>query len=188
MTLDALASEIATAAKEEAKALTDAAKAEAKGILDEAKAAASSQRDEIIARAERNCAQIKTESVASARQANQNAQLLAKREELDATWEAVKEQVGSAKLKGRAALLKALVAEAKKEAEKGMVMRPVAIDRGALEKASGGFDVGSDVVGLGGFTLESQDGSVVLDYRFDGRLEDAWDGSLSAVSSTLFGA
>ena len=34
MTLEALASEIATAAKKEAKGITDAAKAEAKEILD----------------------------------------------------------------------------------------------------------------------------------------------------------
>ncbi|MBC8437723.1 MAG: hypothetical protein H8D82_00460 [Euryarchaeota archaeon] len=187
MSLDALASEIATAAKSEVKAITDSAKAEAKVILDEAKAVAANQRDALIARAERDCAQIETESVAAARQANQNAKLVARREELDATWNAVKTKVGAAKLAGRAALLKSLVAESKKDAEKGMILCPVSIDRAALEKASTGYDFGDDVDGLGGFVLQTSDGSVVLDYRFNGRLEEAWKSNLSDVSATLFG-
>ncbi len=187
MSLDALASEIATAAKKEAKAITDAAEAEAKSILDEAKAVTAALHDDAVVRAERECEQIETESVASTRQANQNAQLVAKREELDATWVAVKEKVASAKLAGRSGLLKNLVSEAKKDAGKDMILCPVALDRGALEKAGTGFDIGDDVSGLGGFVLQTSDGSVVLDYRFDGRLEDAWKSNLSSVSSTLFG-
>jgi V/A-type H+-transporting ATPase subunit E len=187
MSLDALASEIATAAKKEAKAITSAADTEAKSILDDAKAVAAALHDDAVARAERECTQIETESVASTRQANQNAQLVAKREELDATWAAAKEEVASAKLAGRSGLLKHLVSEAKKDAEKNMVLCPVALDRAALEKAGTGFDIGDDVSGLGGFVLQTSDGSVVLDYRFDGRLEDAWSSSLSSVSTTLFG-
>ena len=187
MTLEALASEIATAAKKEAKGITAAAKAEAKEILDEAKAEVKSLGEDIQSRAERECAQIKTETVASARQANQKTELIARREELDATWEAMLELVGSSSLKGRAGLIKALVNIATDEAEKGMVLRPVSIDRPALEKSSSGFDFGSDVDGLGGFVLESKDGSVVLDYRFDGRLEETWKSSLSSVTSVLFG-
>tara|TARA_B100001750_G_scaffold245925_1_gene266804 strand:+ start:1103 stop:1672 length:570 start_codon:yes stop_codon:yes gene_type:complete len=187
MTLEALASEIATAAKKEAKGITDAAKAEAKEILGEAKAEAKAHDKEIHSRAERECAQIKTETVASARQANQKAQLIARREELDATWEAMREQVGSSSLKGRADLIKALLSKAGDEGEKDMILCPVSIDRPVLEMASSGFDFGSDVEGLGGFVLETKDGSVVLDYRFDGRLEETWKASLSSVTSVLFG-
>ena len=187
MTLEALASEIATAAKKEAKGITDVAKAEAKVILDEAKAEANAHSEEINSRAERECTQIKTETVASARQANQKAQLIARREELDATWDAVREQVGSSSMNGRLALLKTLLAQAKSDAEKGMVLHPVGIDRPALEMASTDFDIGSDVDGLGGFVLETKDGSVVLDYRFDGRLDESWKSSLSSVTSALFG-
>ena len=43
------------------------------------------------------------------------------------------------------------------------------------------------VEGLGGFTLESSDGSVLLDYRFDGRLDAAWKKSLSEINTILFG-
>jgi len=187
MTLEALASEIATAAKKEAKGITDAAKTEAKGILKEAKAEANSHSEDINTRAERESTQIKTETVASARQANQKSQLIARREELDATWGAVRDEVSSASMKGRAGLIKALLAQAKGEADKGMILCPVGIDRLALEKASPGFDFGNDVEGLGGFVLETKDGSVVLDYRFDGRLEESWDSCLSGVTSILFG-
>jgi vacuolar-type H+-ATPase subunit E/Vma4 len=47
--------------------------------------------------------------------------------------------------------------------------------------------LGDDIEGLGGFVLESKDGSMVLDYRFDSRLEDAWKASLGAVNIALFG-
>ena len=47
--------------------------------------------------------------------------------------------------------------------------------------------MGEDIDGLGGFVLESADGSVLMDYRFEGRLRNAWDASLGEVSSVLFG-
>jgi vacuolar-type H+-ATPase subunit E/Vma4 len=43
------------------------------------------------------------------------------------------------------------------------------------------------VSGIGGFVLESADGSIVLDYRFDGRLDEAWVAALPAVNTVLFG-
>ena len=187
MTLDALAKEIAAAARKEAKALTDAAKAEAKETLSEAKEEAQAMRDQAMQKAERDCAQNRTETVASARQFNQKRMLIARREELDATRESVCEQVGSARLKGRADLLKALVKEAKGEADADMVLRPAALDRSALQKIAGNFAIGDDVSGIGGFVLESADGSIVLDYRFDGRLDEAWVAALPTVNTALFG-
>lgn len=202
MTLDALAIEIDKAADEEAKAITDAAKAKAEDIVAEAERQLKSLRSDIISKAERECSQIKTEMVASARQANQKSILIARREELDATKVSVREMVGSANLKGRSALLKSLVAEARGDAKaesarskKGdakMILRPVGVDRPALEKGKpkkgeDDFEVGDDIDGLGGFVLEAPDGSVVLDYRFDALLENSWTKALPAVTSALFG-
>ena len=66
-----------------------------------------------------------------------------------------------------------------------MLLRPVSTDRKELEK--GNFSLGEDIEGLGGFVLESKDGSIVLDYRFDSRLEKAWQDNLGLVNKTLFG-
>ncbi len=202
MTLDALAIEIDKAADEEAKAITDAAKAKAEDIVAEAERKLKSLRSDIISKAERECSQIKTEMVASARQANQKSILIARRKELDATKVSVREMVGSANLKGRSALLKSLVTEARGDAKaesarskKGdakMILRPVGVDRPALEKSKpkkgeDDFEVGDDIDGLGGFVLEAPDGSVVLDYRFDALLEQSWTKALPAVTSALFG-
>ena len=121
MSLDALAEEIAAQAKAEAKAITDAAKKTAKTVKKEAEAEVADIRDSLMSRAERESAQLSTELVASSRQNNQKRELIAKAAELDATWDAVKAEVGSAKLAGRAKLIKALVAEAK-EAGSGMKM------------------------------------------------------------------
>jgi len=202
MTLDALAIEIDKAADEEAKAITDAAKAKAEDIVAEAERQLKSLRSDIISKAERECSQIKTEMVASARQAHQKSILIARRGALDATKVSVREMVGSANLKGRSALLKSLVTEARGDAKaesarskKGdakMILRPVGVDRPALEKSKpkkgeDDFEVGDDIDGLGGFVLEAPDGSVVLDYRFDALLEQSWTKALPAVTSALFG-
>jgi vacuolar-type H+-ATPase subunit E/Vma4 len=145
----------------------------------------------MIAKARRERSQIMTETVASARQANQKSMLIARKEELDATKDSASEMVGSANLKGRSDLLKSLFVEAKrdggKKKGKGMVMRPVGIDRTALEDAGDGFEFGDDIDGLGGFVLEKRDGSVILDYRFDGRFEKSWVTALPMVTSVLFG-
>jgi vacuolar-type H+-ATPase subunit E/Vma4 len=79
--------------------------------------------------------------------------------------------------------LKDLLDEAGKTGE-GMILHPVTIDRKTLE--NGSFAIGDDVEGLGGFVLESKDGSIVLDYRFDNRLEDAWKNNLGSVNKMLF--
>jgi|TARA_B100001105_G_scaffold180780_1_gene146167 V/A-type H+-transporting ATPase subunit E len=184
MTLDALANEIAAQAKAQAAAIVSTAKTQAAQIEADAKAEALAAAEIQQARAERESAQLSVEVVASARQANQKQQLIARREELDATWNAAREQVGSADLSGRAGLLESLLAEAK-SAGGDMVLLPVSIDRKALK--SGGFTLGDDVDGLGGFVLESTDGSIVLDYRFDSRLEAAWKANLGAVNKALFG-
>ena len=147
MSLEALADEIAAQAKAEAKALKDEANKTAKSLNKEAEAEVSEIRETLVSRAEREATQLSKELVASSRQDNQKRELIARAKELDATWDAVKAEVGSAKLSGRAALIKALVSEAKKEGD-GMTMRPVSIDRKALEKEAKGFNFGADIDGL----------------------------------------
>ena len=124
------------------------------------------------------------EVVAAARQANQKRALVARREELDLTWESVKQRVASPELEGRKEILMGLVKEAS-SSNSDMIMRPVSIDRKSL--SSSNFSLGEDIDGLGGFVLESKDGSVVLDYRFDSLLEDAWKANLGPVNKALFG-
>ena len=142
MTLDALAAEIASQAEAEAKTIVEAAQAEAKRIEEEARNEVSEVSSISSDKAERESAQLSVEVVASARQANQKRALIARREELDATWETVKEEVGSPKMKGRKKILDSLVKEASKS-KSGMIMRPVSSDRTALSKS--GFTMGDDI-------------------------------------------
>ena len=184
MSLDALSNEISMQAEAEAKQIIDNAKAEAKKIKDQAKSQAASAAADVEARASKDSKQISIEVVAAARQANQKRALVARREELDMTWESVKERVSSPDLEGRNEIIQSLVKEASSSGA-DMVMRPVKIDRKAL--SSSDFTLGEDIEGLGGFVLESKDGSVVLDYRFDSLLEDAWKTNLGPVNKALFG-
>jgi len=184
MTLDALVAEIANQAEAKAEAIVEAAQAEAKKIEERARDEVSEVSSVSSVKAEREREQLSVEVVASAKQANQKRVLIAQREELDATWNTVKEEVSSSKMKGRKKILDSLVKEAS-NSKSGMVMRPVASDRTTLSKS--GFTMGEDIEGLGGFVLESKDGSTMLDFRFDFRLESEWKSSLGEVNKILFG-
>lgn len=184
MSLDALSKEIITQAEARAKSILEGAKAEAKSIHDEATRRAAETTAKVEEKATKDSEQISTELVAAAKQANQKRALVARREELDLTWDSVKEEVSSTDLDGREDILRGLVEEVKSQT-KEMIMRPVEIDRKYLSTSD--FVMGEDISGLGGFVLESKDGSVVLDYRFDSLLEDAWKSSMASVNKVLFG-
>ncbi len=187
MSLDKLASEIESMAEAEAKKVKSAARKDAKGIQKEAQGQVEGYHADVMARTERSSQQLAIETVAAARQANQQRLLVARREQLDATWEQVVEAVSSAKFRDRSDMLKALVAEAIEAGTEDMSLRPVSKDRKALEQSAKSIDFGDDVEGIGGFVLESKDGSVVIDYRFEDRLRTAWENSLGEVSTILFG-
>ena len=186
MTLETLAKDIAASAEADVKALIDEANNEAKRITDEAKDKASKITEDAKSRAEREASQISREVVASARQANQKAILIAKRQAMDSTHAAVKEQLADPGFKGRASMLKSLMAKADKMATSDFVIRPVEVDKKALADLKGKRKVGESVDGLGGFILEAADGSVSFDMRFDTLLETAWSQSLSEVNKILF--
>jgi V/A-type H+-transporting ATPase subunit E len=187
MTLEQLAKDISASAEAEAKAAIKAAKDEAKTILAEAKARASSIEGDASGKAGKEADQIAREMVASARQANQKEILVARRVELDATLASARAKLGEASLAGRASLLKSLVKKATELGEGKMVLHPTAIDRPVLEDAGKAFTISSDVDGLGGFVLESEDGKLSFDLRFDTLLENAWIEQRAAVNETLFG-
>ena len=129
MSLNTIADEIGSMAKDEAKKVKSAAKKEAKGIQKEAQGQVDGYHADVLARPERSSQQLAVETVAAARQANQQRLLVARREELDATWEHVVEAVSSAKFKGRSDMLKALVAEAVEAGTEGKSLRPVSKGR-----------------------------------------------------------
>ncbi|MBG16782.1 MAG: hypothetical protein CMB77_00270 [Euryarchaeota archaeon] len=185
MTLEKLADKIAAASEEKANKVIAEAKAEAKRIESAAKEEAAEIVEQLKSDAEQDVAQLSTEMIAAARQNNQKQLLIVKREELDLTWQSVFEQVGSAGMKGRSTLLKALMADATEKDNGNAVLRPVAMDRKAIE-VDGRFKMGEDIDGLGGFVLEFDEGAVSLDYRFESRLQTAWDENLAAVTGALF--
>lgn len=186
MSLDTLADDIDTAAKAEAEVLITEAEAQAADIQAEATALAEQMEGNLLKQAEREAALLSRELSASARQGNQKRLLIARRVELDRTQDEIRELVGSAKLTGRTKLIRKLLIEADPANEKGMLLRPVGFDRQVIAKEAKGFDIGPDVDGLGGFTLENEDGTISLDFRFEGRLENAWNENLAEIRETLF--
>jgi vacuolar-type H+-ATPase subunit E/Vma4 len=185
MTLETLAKDISKSAKAEAEAMIAEAKKEADAIVEEATEKAAEIRSEAATRTEREATQIAREVVASARQANQKEILVARRKVLDETLAATRAELSSPKMKGRASLLKSLMAKADKIG-KDFDVRPVEMDRKALTELAGKRGMGDAVDGLGGFVLEATDGSVSYDMRFDTLLESSWKDQLSATTNILF--
>lgn len=138
-------------------------------------------------RAEREAGKIAKEVVASARQSNQKQILIARRKALDSTHGAVRGQLSDPGFKGRASMLKSMMAQANKMAGTDYVIRPVEVDRKALDGLSGKRKIGVSVDGIGGFILEAPDASISYDMRFDTLLESTWNESLASVNSILFG-
>ena len=118
------------------KAIINKAKDEAKEIISEAESRAEVIHSEANSRAEREVEKIAREVVASARQTNQKEVLIARRKALDTTHDAVKEQLAILGL-GRASMLKSMMAKAGKMAGADYIVRPVEIDRKALDGLSG---------------------------------------------------
>ena len=186
MTLEDLAGKISSAAKQEADEVIKKANDQASEIIGSAKQEAAEMEKKAAEKTNKESTQLAVEVVASAKQANQKRLLIAKRKELDSTWKEIQELVGSGKLSGRKVLLESMIQEADNTANKGMILRPVSMDRGVLSKAGSSFKLGNDVEGLGGFILESADSSISLDYRFDSRLESCWNDNIKNVSNILF--
>ena len=65
-------------------------------------------------------------------------------------------------------------------------VRPVELDRKSLSEIAGKRTIGEPIAGLGGFVLESPDGSVSYDMRFDTLLESSWSETLAEINSILF--
>ena len=128
MSLDDLSKEIIAQAEARAKSILDDARAEAESIRDEAVRRATETTAIVEAKAARDSEQISTELVAAAKQANQKRALVARKEELDLTWDTVKQEVSSINLDGRDEILQGLIEEVKSQT-KEMIMRPVEIDR-----------------------------------------------------------
>ena len=87
MSLDSLSNQIKAEAKAEAETIIKAAEKQAKGIRKEAEDEAATHLDAALARAQKDAKQISVEVVASVRQQNQNAALMARRAVLDAAYD-----------------------------------------------------------------------------------------------------
>ena len=186
MSLKSFEKEMSKTGAAQAKAIIDEAEAEAKQILSEAESSAKAIVADATGRAEREAEQIAKEIVASARQTNQKNLLIARREALDKTFEAVKASLSDAGWSGRASLLKSLMQKADELTDATYSVNPVSVDQSAVSELAGSRTIGDSIEGLGGFTLEAADGSVSYDMRFETLLDQVWASKLSEINSLLF--
>lgn len=103
---------------------------------------------------------------------------------LNRTFEEMLKELSSMEPKEKSALYKKILADGKKVIHKPKVFIP----QGEADLLAGlrGCESLTEIEMSTGLILESEDGSVRLDYRFKTILESIWDRELKSISNTLF--
>lgn len=184
MGLEVVLNEILARGAEEERTILQQAEAEKRKLLD----AAEGEADEIRARA---LQETRNRVEALAREQRSAAEFEVRRRYLTAQRELAEDFRGRvlaelAKLAKprREKLLTALAQQVAKDIPKGMVHAPKD-DMAILAKVAPNWGKGEATTGAGGFQVESQDRTVVVDQRFETRLESLWK-DLQAQTRELF--
>lgn len=171
MGLEVVLNEILATGSEEEQKILRQANAERQRLVD----AAEGEADEIRAKAFQDT-RAKLDALrreqTSASEFEVRRRLLTTQRELAEDFRGrVLAALGALNEKDRHKILDALVKKAQKDLPKGHVHARKE-DLAHLVKA--GWDKGHAIDGVGGFQVESPDGTVLLDYRFETLLETAW--------------
>ncbi len=185
MGLDVVLNEILTRGADEAQKVVRNAEAERQRVLDAAEGEADEQRARTLQETRLQLDAMRREHQ-SASEFEVRRRLLTTQRELNEDFRRrVLEALRSLPKNDREKTLSKLVKLAQLDAPKGTV-HANREDLAFLTSASG-YKRGQDLQIVGGFQVESEDGTVLLDYRFETLLENAWKDML-AESQKLFEA
>lgn len=171
MGLDAVVDEILAQGKREQEEILRKADAEAEEIRQDAERQAKEARQKRQREAEQRKQALEREILGASEFGARRSYLSVQRELLTDFRGRVLDALSKLPQDRNAAILKTLVANAKEELPEGRV-RARRQDLDFL--ADQGFAKGDPVECAGGFVLESPDGDVQLDYRFETLVDDQW--------------
>ena len=184
MGLEVVVQEIRAEGAKEERTLLAQAETERSRILEQAR----SEADELTKR-RRNETRLKVEALrreiqsASEFEARRRG-LIVRRELAEGFRQRVLKAIASLPKVENEALLSELVKQAKQTIPKGVVHARTS-DLPLLTKA--GYERGRELSGAGGFQVESTDGTVLVDHRYETLLENAWKEILNATQELFEG-
>src|SRR5688500_9431550 len=176
MGLEVVLKQIQTAGQKEESNVLEQAQFERERILADAKKRADEIRQTANARTESRLEALRRELLSAAEFESRRRLLVARRELADDFRHRVLQALGGLAAPKNQALLTKLSDRARTELPKGTVNARKA-DLPALTKT--GLKSGRESMGLGGFTVESPDATIILDYRYETLLDNAWKQILS---------
>lgn len=182
MSLDKVVDEILSRGRREAEAIVESADAERKRMLSEEREEGETLLEEKERQAEAQAERERQREVARAELEAKRIGLQAQREVLDEVLQRAKERLVDAGSRER--LTRALVEAHRDEIADGVVLcRPG--DVALLQRLVKG-EVRGELGGIGGFVVESHDGSRRLDLTFDTLLDDLWEDVVRDVAALFW--
>jgi V/A-type H+-transporting ATPase subunit E len=184
MSLEKIVSKV----EQDSKAAEQAILKEAARSRSELLAQAKQTRDEILSgyrqKADRTIAQMRTREEAGLEMEVKKRMLASRRKVLDSAFLGVMEHFANLPAASKKKIYAALMDSASRDLPRGKV-RCV---KGEESLFSGfpAYEKGAPIEGAGGFILESQDGRLEIDMRFEVLLKDIWDRNLGEISARLF--
>lgn len=180
MGLEVVLNQIQTAGQKEESDILEQANFEKDRILADAQKRIEELRHQAQQRTDSRLEALRRELLSAAEFESRRRLLVARRELAEDFRKRVQDAIAALSGPKNHALVAKLAEKAAAELPKGTV-HSKRNDQGVLTKA--GFKAGPETTGLGGFQVESADQSIILDYRYETLLDNAWRQILSEHQS-----
>ncbi len=183
MGLETIVEEIRAKGKAEAEKISSEASIEVSKIIADAEAASSKLRAAKEEAVKKEIQRLRQQELSSAHLEVKKTMLNARKEILDEVYEHAKDAVKKLPAEKNQTLLKAILE--KNALDKGRLYSR-SKDKQALKKLTK-LEHAGGIECLGGVVIENEDGTEVLDFKYDTILKNVSEGSLKQVSDILFG-
>jgi len=185
MSLERIVSKV----EQDSKAAEQAILSEAAQYRNSQLAEAKRKRDAILAefaaKAEQAIAQMRSREEAGLEMEVKKMSLASRKRILDTAFRSVLEHFSGLPQARKRKVYAALLAKASEDIPRGKIRHLKGEE--PLFPASQAYARGENITGAGGFIVESADGHLEMDMRFEVLLKDLWDRNLAEVSAMLFG-
>lgn len=183
MGLDAIVGEIKAKGRAEADKISEETSSEVSKIIAEAQASAAKLKAAKEEAVRKEIDRLRQQEVSSANLEVKKAKLNARKEVLDEVYEDAKESVKKLPAEKNQKLLKSII-EKNQNSNARIYSRNK--DKQAIKKLTK-LEYAGEIDCIGGVVIENEDGTEVLDFKYDTILKNVSEQSLKQVSDILFG-
>lgn len=183
MGLDAIVGEIKAKGRAEADKISEETEQEVSKIIADAEASAARLKAAKEDAVRKDIERLRQQELSSANLEVKKAKLNARKEILDEVYEHSKESVKKLPAEKNLKLLKSII---EKNENNNAKIYSRDKDRATVKKLTK-LEYAGDIECIGGIVIENEDGTEVLDFRYDTILKNVSEQSLKQVSDVLFG-